>query len=380
MTRRRSPRAFTLIELLVVIAIIAVLIALLLPAVQAAREAARRAQCVNNLKQFGLAIHNYMSANDGFPSGTVFNTNTAPCNGTGFGSNCQNTTWFVLTLPYLEGGAMYASFNFQVGSEGPMTYTGYPYAYAVNSTILTSKIGFFQCPSDPEQIFNVRASMLGAALSGIPAMNISKGNYGVNWGNTDYGQGQRSDSRFKPNPSTHLASPFGYNQGATGPSRTSIASVTDGTSNTLMMSEFLQGAQDDIRGLIWTGFPGAHSFVTRLAPNGKIDYWAGSSYVDPAGGNTMDNLPTYGGSAPGTSPANLGNGDLCDSQPGQGLACFSQAKEGGCFAAARSRHPGGVNSLMCDGSVRFCKNSVSLPTWVALGSMAGGEVVSADSY
>ena len=94
----------------------------------------------------------------------------------------------------------------------------------------------------------------------------------------------------------------------------------------------------------------------------------------------MDNLPTYGGSAPGTSPANLGNGDLCNSQPAQGLACFSQEKEGGCFGAARSRHPGGVNSLLADGSVRFFKNTINLPTWVALGSMSGGEVISADAY
>ena len=138
----------------------------------------------------------------------------------------------------------------------------------------------------------------------------------MNWGNTDYGQGQRGDSWFTSNPSAHRPAPFGYNQGATGPLTASIASVTDGTSNTLLMSEILQGANDDIRGLVWTGFPGSHSFVTRLGPNGNVDFWAGSAYIDPAGGNTMDNLPTYGGSQPGTSPANIGNGDLCDNQPG----------------------------------------------------------------
>ena len=380
MKTRIRRRAFTLIELLVVIAIIAVLIALLLPAVQSAREAARRIQCVNNLKQIGLAIHNYVSANNSLPSGVVFNTSVAPCSGSGFGKSCQNTTWFVLTLPFLEGGNLFNTFNFAIGSEGPMALTGYPYAYAVNSTVLTTHIGFFQCPSDTEKTFDVASSTVGAVLSSAPKLSVTKGNYGVNWGNTDYGQGQRGDSWFASNPWTHRPAPFGYNQGATGPLRATIASFTDGTSNTLLLSEMLQGANDDIRGLLWTDFPGAHSFVTRLAPNGNVDFWAGSAYVDPAGGDTVDNLPTYGTSEPGTSPANIGNGDLCDNQPGQNLPCFSQGKEGGSFAASRSRHPGGVNSLLADGSVRFFKNSINLSTWVALGSMAGGEVISADSY
>ena len=380
MKTRIRRRAFTLIELLVVIAIIAVLIALLLPAVQSAREAARRIQCVNNLKQIGLAIHNYVSANNSLPSGVVFNTSVAPCSGSGFGKSCQNTTWFVLTLPFIEGGNLFNTFNFAIGSEGPMALTGYPYAYAVNSTVLTTHIGFFQCPSDTEKTFDVASSTVGAVLSSAPKLSVTKGNYGVNWGNTDYGQGQRGDSWFASNPSTHRPAPFGYNQGATGPLRATIASFSDGTSNTLLLSEMLQGANDDIRGLLWTDFPGAHSFVTRLGPNGNVDFWAGSAYLDPAGGNTMDNLPTYGTSEPGTSPANIANGDLCDNQPGFNLPCFSQGNEGGSFAASRSRHPGGVNSLLADGSVRFFKNSINLPTWVALGSMSGGEVISADSY
>src|SRR5208337_1239549 len=131
MSSSSRARGFTLIELLVVIAIISMLIALLLPAVQSAREAARRIQCVNNLKQFGLAIHNYLSASNSLPSGVVFNGRVAPCSGANnFGNSCQNTTWFVLTVPFMEGGNLYNTFNFAIGSEGTMLVTGYPYSFS----------------------------------------------------------------------------------------------------------------------------------------------------------------------------------------------------------------------------------------------------------
>jgi len=117
MSKRHS--GFTLIELLVVIAIIAVLIALLLPAVQSAREAARRIQCTNNLKQLGLALANYESSNGSLPVGAVYGVGVGTCKSPGFGRGCQNTPWFILSLPYLDQSNLFNSFNMAVGVEGP---------------------------------------------------------------------------------------------------------------------------------------------------------------------------------------------------------------------------------------------------------------------
>src|SRR6476619_7255216 len=121
---RSVRRGFTLIELLVVIAIIAVLIALLLPAVQAAREAARRAQCVNNLKQIGIAIHNYNSANGSLPSSKILQINSGSCSDPAFTGGCQSTPWFILMLPYIEQSGLSNAFNSSIGMEGPMTAQG----------------------------------------------------------------------------------------------------------------------------------------------------------------------------------------------------------------------------------------------------------------
>jgi prepilin-type N-terminal cleavage/methylation domain-containing protein/prepilin-type processing-associated H-X9-DG protein len=382
MSQRR--RGFTLIELLVVIAIIAVLIALLLPAVQAAREAARRVQCTNNLKQLGLAFANYESSNNCYPSADVFLVNNAPCTGFGFGNSCQNTPWFVLMLPYIEQGPLYNAFNASLGIEGPILSAAGPAGYWANSTIATATIASFQCPSDNPQKFSIAVL---AAIAGITGPNwmVSKGNYGINWGNTDYGQGNPSTSTYFT-PTLMLQSPFGLNSGATGPSLIRVASVTDGLSNTHFASEILQGAPDDLRGTIWGDNPGAGSYETRFTPNGYQDYvplfqpWASGakSGYNAGNSNTMDNLPTFVGSSPGTSPPTPGS--LCDSMPAQQLACYNQGNQGGEFTGTRSRHPGGVNSAFGDGSVRFVKNSIAPMTWVALGSISAGEVISSDSY
>ena len=364
----RKRRGFTLIELLVVIAIIAVLIALLLPAVQAAREAARRIQCTNNMKQLGLATANYESSNTCFPIGDVFNTSVAPCKSPGFGKNCQNTNWFTLVLPFLEQSGLSNSFNFSIGTEGP-GFIG----LAVNSTVYATRVNSMQCPSDNTQTFSIAT----LAALGAPAFtySVSKGNYAINWGNTDNGQWTTAGNF----PTVYRASPFGVNNTLTGAQTVRISSVTDGLSNTHFASELLQGAADDLRGTIWIDDACAGAFQTRFTPNGNQDIlqvlgvWGGA-----AGLNNVDNVPGGAPSvAPGSSPATPGT--LCDSQPVQQLACANNT-EGGAYCGARSRHPGGVNALFGDGSVHFVKNSINPQTWVGLGSISGGEVISSDSY
>jgi prepilin-type processing-associated H-X9-DG protein len=280
-------------------------------------------------------------------------------------------------LPYIEQAPLYASFNASIGIEGPSLL-----GYIANSTVHTTQIPSFQCPSDNPQKFSF-AAVNAASFGQVPAFPWSptKGNYGVNWGNCDYGQGA-AGGYFTRN--LYLQSPFGISASGAGPQLVRMASFTDGTSNTHVVSELLQGAPDDIRGTIWVDNPGAGTYMTRFTPNGYQDYvplfqpWASSVPASSLVGDNMDNLPTFVGSSPGTSPPTPGS--LCDSQPVQGLACYNQGSEGGEFSGTRSRHPGGVNTLFGDGSVHFLKNTINPLTWVQLGSINGGEVISSDQY
>ncbi len=345
---RMSRRAFTLIELLVVIAIIAVLIALLLPAVQAAREAARRAQCVNNIKQLGLAIQNYHDIHNSLPPGRIW----APRPGKGSTdfpkvfSGAQNTTWFCLMLPMIEQGNLANSFNFTLGAEG-FAGSGLAVAagYFANSTVTATKISTFQCPSDRQNQFQINTNYQGGALSG-PIM--TKGNYAVSWGNTNWGAQYASTLS-----SQYQKSAFGHSGSI------SIASITDGTSNTVFVGEVLQGSLNDIRGAMWSSVSGGASFMTRFTPNGVNDYLNLQS-----GGDYLNNNP----------------GLFCTSEPVQQLPCTPNAGDTDAFAGSRSRHPGGVNVGFGDGSVHFIKNSVNPLTWIGLNTIASGEVISADAY
>jgi prepilin-type N-terminal cleavage/methylation domain-containing protein/prepilin-type processing-associated H-X9-DG protein len=317
-------RGFTLIELLVVIAIIAVLIALLLPAVQAAREAARRAQCINNLKQIGIAMHNYHDSNNQLPPGAKYDD---------FG------TFYHFVLPYVEGNNLFNAFNFNgcptckpsMGVDGPE-----------NTTVSYRWISTFQCPSDTP------------AYNGT---NIAKGNYAVNYGNT---YGWFSQTATFDTPSVpFLGAPFSYISagmgsmlafGATG--TFSFASITDGLSNTLLDGEVIQG-----QGTI-SQFGGTYADDRGNIQQG---YASGISAYLPPNSSLPDSTSFTGCNYPyqNNPPCTLG---------------FSY------YYAARSRHPGGVNVGLCDGSVRYIKNSIGLATWSALSSSQGNEIVSADQY
>ena len=339
----KRPLGFTLIELMVAIAIIGLLIALVLPAVQASREAARRAQCESNLKQIGIALGNYNDLHQVIVPGRIFAIDVGPppasgCNGLML-SGCQDTPWFLLMLPQLEQQALYNNFNFALGTEGP-AFLHYPGFFA-NTTVFATKVGLFQCPSDRAQSFQFQSTFVSGTFAGP---TITRGNYAVSWGNTEWDQLDLTDP-----PVRNLASAFGQT------TRT-ISMVTDGTSNTVFIAEIRQGSLNDIRGVIWTSVPGAGSFMTRFTPNGRNDIYL----EDPDG---LDELP---------------DPTLCVTEPS--LPCVGFAAQGASFAGSRSQHSGGVHSLFGDGSVRFTMSTINPVRWVQLNSINGGEVLSDPSY
>jgi prepilin-type N-terminal cleavage/methylation domain-containing protein/prepilin-type processing-associated H-X9-DG protein len=356
----KSRQAFTLIELLVVIAIIAVLIALLLPAVQSAREAARRAQCVNNLKQIGLALHNYHSATNSFPLGASL----AP-NSPGTTYTWDNWGANALMLPYLEQGPLYNAINFSFSPEPAPEPTPQDVSYAslggfINSTVYVTKLAAFLCPSDPN--------------AGSPDNN----NYHASVGTTTYFIGG-ADLGVTPGSSGVFAMQACY----------SIASITDGTSSTIAYAEAMTGspnASGPARGngtgpsnsslganmLDISGLPLASlttdwqacttSFRTLFLANDRGYRW-GAGIMGYSLFNTVV-APNGGGQY-------LWNNCRVD--------CCDQAQSSH-YLPATSWHPGGVNVLKADGSVSFIKTSINLRTWWALGTRGNGEVISSDSY
>ncbi len=331
---KRRERAFTLIELLVVIAIIAVLIALLLPAVQAAREAARRSQCVNNLKQLGLAMHNYNNTIGTFPIGTI-GVRSLVSGGIYPGgttvTNCRRT-WAFLILPYLEQGAMANSINFSQ-----------PVNHVSNTTASLTSVKVFQCPTDP----NAGISEGGTTLP------RRMGNYVVNWGNSCWGQDLKNNPFTGPFPSTTNGGTVSYGGAPFGQDKAvGIQSILDGTSNTLLMAEVIIGVNsasgDDHRGDMFNDDYNCSMFMAYTPPNTRFPDWMYSTY--------------------------------CQYPYQQNPPCKASITAYQFFNAARSRHPGGVNALMGDGSVKFAKESINVNTWRALGSSQGGEVISADAF
>ena len=320
------PRGFTLIELLLVVGIIAVLIAIFLPAVQSAREAARRSQCVNNLKQIGLAMHNYHEAHAVLPPGK---------------KGCCWGTWLVYALPYLEQQPLYNAWN-SCGINAPGAPTNYDldlrYFGVANQSVTSNFIGVYLCPSDQINA-PITATTNGRTLA------CTSQNYAVNFGNTIVIQSDFQDIRFGGAPFVDIGSPDGdHNQ--SGRPTVGFSAFSDGLSNTMLASEVIVGQGQDLRGFSWWG--DAATFEAFLTPNSTFPDVIFSQYYCI---NLSPNPPCIGATT--ALPDNY---------------------------AARSRHQGGVNVAMGDGSVRFIKNSVSVRTWRAMSTTQGGEVTSSDQY
>jgi len=353
MSRNKQHRGFTLIELLVVIAIIAVLISLLLPAVQSAREAARRAQCVNNLKQIGLANHNFESTNNHFPPGYGMYP-------TGGGGRANANA---MILSFMESANLYGAFNLSVN----INLTG---PTSPNDTAQTQIVAAFNCPSDP----SISKLMAGTSSLGYSNYFGSVGATASNEIGTAYAFQEPVAQRagvFNVVLDRNGTSATNTNYGKV-TSPCTIASITDGTSNTALYAEVIRSisvantaAEIPIESLlnvyIVTSLQGgmdAPPAACLTFPGTRIRY-RGQQYYR--------NLPqtSYYNH---TTPPNYKKWDCGDTS------------YVASHIAARSYHPGGVNVVFCDGSVKFIKDAVNINTWRALGSKGGGEVISADSY
>ena len=345
---RPRRHAFTLIELLVVIAIIAVLIGLLLPAVQSAREAARRSQCTNNLKQFGLAVHNYLGTYQVLPFGK----------GDSYGGTIPGAPVYARwstnsqLLMFIEQGTLFNSVNFNLPPETPGMAGAVPFmppyqnSNRENATASRTQVATFLCPSD------------GPTLSEWPGGNNYLGNQHT-WA-CDLGDSQSSTL----DPSEVPRGVFYWR------SAVRAADVTDGLSNTAFYSEKIRGT---------------------AVPNPRTDMLVmafASSLTDTF--QKCSALPFT--ALPLTSRQGMSwvMGEMCCTNynhvaPPNSRTCASLGFPGTMANMAMqvppsSNHPGGVNTLFGDGAVRFLKNTVNTTTWRSLGTRNGGEVVSSDVY
>ncbi len=381
MKNPRTVRGFTLIELLVVIAIIAVLIALLLPAVQSAREAARRAQCVNNQKQIGLAVNNYVSSYGAIPPSAVVSLT----------QNYQDQGVLCRVLPFMDQVPDYNSINFMYGVRGIWLVGGQWNAAPMdeevwagdwgrsNATANITYIKGFLCPSDANNGGNNQFFINGTQRL------IGTTDYYWNVGNSRFFTGGMV------NGPSYSPGAIDYNlPGGLDANRTiSMASFTDGTSNTVVMSESVQsnsGQAIDGLGMVYAG-PSWNQFIGQGTPSSppdwlaaqycqntpglSQDYWWKGEFALSGGHNLYSHTQTPNRRSCYWTNVNSFPGTSSD----QDFAGATQT-----MVAASSYHPGGVNTLFMDGSVHFIKNSVAFNAWYALATPMGGEVISSDSY
>jgi prepilin-type N-terminal cleavage/methylation domain-containing protein/prepilin-type processing-associated H-X9-DG protein len=340
----RKRRGFTLIELLVVIAIIAVLIALLLPAVQAAREAARRAQCVNNLKQIGLAMHNYHDVYLTFPPGGIT-----------IGWCCSSPslmTWLTAILPQMDQAPLFNSYNFLLPNDVYIATNTNGFAtpgkpVMENQTLRTTIVKAYICPTDINtDHLDFPASGDGSGLQYAPGSYKGMGgaddggppsNAYFYWddggGNNYAGWGKLPMKGL-----LHSCAPPNTVYNTQGLAPETITTVTDGTSNTIAVAEY-------------------HTLTT----NSRRVFWS-YTYTSFTIGTALPQsrllIPDYNACAagPGLDGSNA------------------------CKRTFASLHPGGMNSLFADGSVKFLKRSINLNTYLNLATIARGEIISSDAY
>jgi len=358
--------AFTLIELLVVIAIIAVLISLLLPAVQSAREAARRAQCTNNLKQIGLALHNYESAIGSFPPSGE-STNFNPPSGYAK-TQFVDGGWDALAriLPFMEGNSSFNALNFNVD---------YNEATGMNFTGASTVVASYLCPSSATR-------QPDGGNDGIDPNDGITILFGRGYGYDDYGPTCYTDidplgiANNEPDGVIYPATPYRNKasraDGLLHQGKTRMAEITDGTSNTIMIGEdagrdprylspYTEGYYDGVnpRPIIGLGPAGG------LVPARRYWRWAEpDTSFGVSGAPNNKYRPMYEQVAFGPTPGALG----------------TQGNNAGANDELFSYHPGGINCLFGDGSVHFIKDSINVVTLRALVTLKGGEVISSDAY
>ncbi len=372
----RNRRGFTLIELLVVIAIIAVLIALLLPAVQAAREAARRSQCTNNLKQIGLGMHNYISVHTFLPP-TCVDQQWGPTTATWNYEPHQNYSQHVRLLPYLEQSGAFNAWNHVFGARWA-DGSGGIYQDAFQATVLVMQISYLLCPSDQINPGSSSTENLGGFNKLVGATNYPS-NVGLNRRINGAPAGTAAGNWQMNGPNYVLSTWDGAAVRIT-----SINSFTDGTSTTAIFSEWVKGPAaspgKNGLGMVYNLGQPAAAFPTdfqfsQACQGITLLSTAGNNQHQPPGSQSWGwkgEWWAFGGTMV-YSHTNLPNRFACDYS--------DNAEDGRAFMTlinASSNHPGGVNVLFMDGSVRFIKSSVAYQPWIAIATPDLGEAVSQD--